>query len=169
MIESQELLKLAEQLRLFGKRTGISKSTLLRRTISTAYYALFHYLIDKAACDLAGSDRGSSAFRLVYRSFDHGEMKRACEQVNSKQPFKSDTQHILGIAQFCPEIRNCAASFVELQQQRHRADYDPGATFRVADTKSVIEKAKSAIESLTSAPLDERRLFLLMLRFKIRS
>jgi hypothetical protein len=47
----------------------------LRRAVSTAYYALFHLLIDEAVGNWAVERQRS----VLARTFDHGRMKKVCE------------------------------------------------------------------------------------------
>ena len=53
---------------------------LLRRAVSTVYYAMFHALAANAADLLMGTSRGP-AWHRVYRSLDHGRARKACQQV----------------------------------------------------------------------------------------
>jgi uncharacterized protein (UPF0332 family) len=82
------------------------KQANLRRAVSTAYYALFHFLVTAAV----------SYWRLVRqrttlaRAFEHGKMKRAANRVSS-----SSTN---------ADLKAVAAAFVELQQYRHLADVE---------------------------------------------
>ena len=85
----------------------------LRRSISTAYYALFHALA-KDGADLfvgASASRPNAAWAQTYRAVEHGFARNACTQVRG-----------LG---FPAPLVDCAETFVRLQQQRHVADYDP--------------------------------------------
>ena len=50
------------------------KQANLRRAVSSAYYALFHLLVEEAAATLV-TDRDLRL--LVSRAFDHSEMKKA--------------------------------------------------------------------------------------------
>ena len=55
-------------------------------------------------------------WNMAYRTIDHGPARSKCSDAAS-------------MSRFSPDIRNFAATLVELQQRRHEADYDPGATF----------------------------------------
>ena len=58
----------------------------LRRAISTAYYAIFHHLLTAAADEFVGKSlRGESRYSLVYRSIDHGAIRRACEVASRRE------------------------------------------------------------------------------------
>ncbi len=161
MIDYFQLLQLARELAT-RKAPGAPRKVYLRRAISTAYYGLFHCLVASATCNLVGQDRKTPKFRLVYRSFQHSEMRSACEQAGKPLPPE------FGIKSFCPELRLCASIFVELQKLRHEADYDPQARITLSDTQSAVARAEVATEKLRAAPSEQRDLFLLTLRYRHR-
>src|SRR5580658_9893529 len=96
---------------LANREPANPKQANLRRAVSTAYYALFHLLIDEAVGKWA-IERQRSA---LARTFDHARMKRVCEDVvkNTKSG-----------ANLPPDLTTVANNFILLQQHRHRADYD---------------------------------------------
>lgn len=60
----------------------------LRRSVSTAYYALFQALA-KDAADMpvgVGNNRPDNAWRQVYRALQHGDAKSACLQLRANNP-----------------------------------------------------------------------------------
>lgn len=162
MIDHLQLFELAKELAT-RKTPGAPRTVYLRRAISTAYYGLFHFLVARATCNLVGQDRKSPKFRLVYRSFQHSDMRWACEQAGKPLPPE------FAIKSFCHELRLCASTFVELQKLRHEADYDPHAQITLFDTQNAIARAEVAVEKLEAAPFEQRDLFLLTLRFRLRS
>lgn len=129
----------------------------LRRSISTAYYALFNVLARNGADLLvgAGAARLSQAWALVYRALDHGFAKKACREVRNLD--------------FPPEIKNCAIRFVELQEARHKADYDPTARFTRADALHWVNRAEAATTSLRAALRRDGKAFAVQLLLKKRS
>lgn len=58
---------------------------------------------------------------------------------------------------------------MELQEKRHRADYDPFAQFTKLDVSSDIVAVESAITELKSAPEKHRRAFCAYVLFKDRN
>ncbi len=67
---------LLEQAEFLANRDPLSpKQASLRRAVSTAYYALFHLLIDEAV----GNWRVARQRGVLARTFDHGKMKSVCE------------------------------------------------------------------------------------------
>lgn len=166
MIDPDQLMEVAILLAEPPPR-GAPRQVKLRRAISTTYYALFHFLINRAVGEIVGANADWPRYRMVYRSFLHGDMRAACQQATAA--LSTESQRVLEITAFCPEIRVCAQTFIELQKLRHEADYDPGVKMTLSDTRTVIAKAQAAIQSLNAAPQFEQRLFLLSLHFKVRS
>ena len=95
--------------------SGEPKQASLRRAVSTAYYALFHLLIDEAVGNWGIARQRS----VLARTFDHGKMKKVCEDhVNQ---FFSSGSPAAGL-----QLMKVAQTFAMLQQRRHTADYDNG-------------------------------------------
>lgn len=74
----EQLLEQAAHLARKDRR-GNPPQASLRRAISTAYYAIFHLLIHAAATNFARKPERTKLRNLLSRTFDHGEMKTACD------------------------------------------------------------------------------------------
>ena len=139
---------------LRGRSRGLQRNTELRRATSSAYYALFHGLIEQASDLLVGgSNRRSPRYLLIYRSFDHRSMAKACRSA-TKPPSR------LGIASFSIELQRVATAFVQLQDHRHDADYNPNQSYKRSQVEGFIKLARSALSELKRAPAEQRDLFL---------
>lgn len=127
----------------------------LRRSVSTAYYALFHALAENAADLLVGvgQGRGNEAWVHVYRALDHGFAKSVCRELR-KLP---------------PAVTGCADEFIELQEIRHKADYDPGARFTRAEALDWVNRSEAAIAKLQSASRGDRKAFSVQLLLRKRA
>ena len=114
----------------------------LRRAVSDAYYALFHALATLCADSLVGvSKRDSDAWRRVYRGIEHG---RAKDEFN-----RNDIRRIHR------DIGRIAEAFVQLQEARHAADYDPTTILtRRSDAEALIGAAETAIADIDALPPD---------------
>ena len=112
----------------------------LRRAISTAYYALFHMLINDGALKLVPSSPVWLRDQ-AQRAFTHGEMRSACEAFSRS----SKTYSHLLVPPLESELQSVAAAFVELQQLRHAADYELSQTFDRVNVLEAIELAKTAM------------------------
>lgn len=115
-----DLLELAQD--LAGFHPEIPHQAILRRAVSTAYYALFPLLISEATANWARPELRAT----LSRCFDHGPMKTASEtkvsQINallSRNPLGKEKTVAL-------HLRAVANAFVQVQQGRNDADYNLG-------------------------------------------
>jgi hypothetical protein len=107
----EDLLQIADDLAAHGG-AGRPRQAYLRRSLSTTYYALFHALAKMCAEELIGVTQGNTEpWVRVYRALDHGFAKNAMNQ-NIIQTLSTDA-------------KTFADAFIELQEKRHTADYDP--------------------------------------------
>lgn len=158
MIESDHLFDIAKRLAT-PPRTGKPRQADLRRAVSTAYYALFHYILGQAADELVGSTsatRQTKTWALIYRGFNHGQMATRSGQVSSPPSPLAATDFDGGIGAI-------AVEFKTLQNERHKADYDPHAVFKLESVNGRIEAAEAAIRRFAGSPRRERKLFLTFL------
>jgi hypothetical protein len=106
----------------------------LRRAISTAYYALFHLLIN------ASTTRGVPTEPLrgyVARTFEHRDMAGVCKKYSNR------ATDLTG--QTVPmEIQRIALYFVELQNARMKADYNIKDSVTQQYAKSFVQMAQDA-------------------------
>ena len=151
------LLAVAEELVQFQR--GRPRQANICRAVSTTYYALFHCLAGSCADSLvgkAGSSHGGPAWNQAYRALEHGTARRRCQRITSLQRFP------LG-------IRNFADLFVDLQEKRHKADYDPGAVFPKFIVVRDIYRAEEAISSFQKVPVSMRRAFSIYVLLPVRN
>ena len=136
-------------------QSGRPRQIMLRRAVSTAYYALFHALCSSNAHTLIGtlSTANRLAWMRTYRALDHGPAKNRMEQRLASLP--------VGIQTFAKE-------FSILQEQRHRADYDPAVGFRRSEVIRLIDRAEIATQSFYAADIAERRYFATLVLFRNR-
>src|SRR5579862_3028447 len=115
MAIAEDLLVLAD--RLAHPERDEPEQASFRRAISTAYYALFHLLVQEAAQIWSSS---SSARVGLERRFEHRVMKEVSRSV-SKGAWKGWTTPAIPVP---GELRSVAGALVDLQDARHQADYD---------------------------------------------
>lgn len=60
---------------------------------------------------------------------------------------------------FTHDIRDFGRLFVEMQQKRHSADYDPDARFKKSDVVGDIDRIEEAISRFATVAPSERRAF----------
>jgi uncharacterized protein (UPF0332 family) len=127
---------------LATRERGKPRQVSLRRAVSAAYYALFHLLVDEGTSRLIPTAPEGLRARAG-RAFAHKDMKNACEQI-----VRSSSLLIgLVVPPIEPEIKLVAETFLELQQQRHLADYDPTQSFTRLEVLGIIDLANSAISA----------------------
>jgi uncharacterized protein (UPF0332 family) len=142
---AQDLLQQADHLATYEGVNPTQAS--LRRAVSTAYYALFHLLIEDAALRWSGSSEAQTGME---RGFQHGSMKNT-----SKQFRQQVWQDWHGNQQAIPSaVRKVASAFVDLQEERHTADYDNHEHWTVTDVKDALNTARSAFQHWQSVRTD---------------
>ena len=121
----------------------------LRRAVSTAYYALFHFMGEEATRELIGAGPQRKVLRqLACRSLAHGKIKAVCIEFQktpprqSLQPFWNPLR-----VQANADLREVCKTFADLQQARHAADYDRSQTVSRASALDACKQAKEAIEA----------------------
>jgi hypothetical protein len=135
---SQDLLRLAKE--LVDRNPAAPVEADLRRGVSTAYYALFHLLIEKATSLVVAVP----ALRpRVARSFDHRVMKVVCQDYARLSP--NPAGQLVVVGQVVPlEIKDIAWQFLALQEAQYQADYDTAAVVTQAQAKTDVMRAERA-------------------------
>lgn len=128
---AQDLLEQAQFL-VKRERTRPRQASL-RRAVSTAYYACFHLLSGQAAAQLAPGSPAGLCDR-VQRSLVHGTMKAAAKSFESGS--LPDYIRNLASRPIPRQIPSIAHAFVQLQEERHKADYDVSDRFDRARAQS---------------------------------
>ena len=138
---AQDLLQQADHLAMYEGANPSQAS--LRRAVSTAYYALFHLLIEDAALLWSGSPEAQTGME---RGYQHGSMK------NTSIQFRKQTwQDWHGNRQAIPlAIQKVANAFVDLQEERHTADYDNHEQWSVTEVQAALNTARSASQQWQS-------------------
>ena len=136
--------------RLVGQgRKGQPRQADLKRALSTAYYAMFHAMCRNCADCLVGkssANRSLAAWTQAYRASEHGFAKKQCKNVSVMIKFPS-------------EIQNFANKFMELQEKRHRADYNPIHKLSRSEALTEINTAEILIKKLHSSPIKDKKAF----------
>jgi uncharacterized protein (UPF0332 family) len=166
MSDPGHLLELAAQL-ANSPGAGAPKQAVLRRSASTAYYAVFHALSWNIAVTFVPANVWK-ARALFYRSLEHGKTKDRCKKLG-QNPLPAKEKAFFATQSFGVELRSFANSFVQLQEIRHRSDYDLEYKLTKAQAQQAVDDATQAIASLNNANADERSKFLAYLLFDIRT
>ena len=128
----------------------------LRRAVSTAYYALFHFLIDEAV-NIWAVERHRA---VLARSVSHARMKGLCvDFLKVAQGGNSIPNELVEVAQ----------AFNQLQGDRETADYDNSKQWSLLEVESVLEATENAFaawKTIRTQPTAED--FLMQLLFPKR-
>jgi hypothetical protein len=151
-LRPDHLLLTADKL-LERQGRGRPRQTDLRRAISTAYYAMFHALAGECAERFLGKSaqkKTKRAWVQAYRALNHGRVKDCVRPKAQDHPFRK----------FPDEIRAFGATFIDLQEKRILADYDPlMAPLRASEVRSAIAIARLAIQDFKTARVEDRAAF----------
>ena len=137
----EELLDQAKH--LLERHEGSSQQADLRRAVSTAYYAIFHFMIAESCRRFLGDDPQNEQLRQVLtRAFVHEEM------ATTSKTFMSGTLPEGMRGQFPiipPGLKVFSYAFVQLQDRRYSADYDLSFQFKRKDVEVLIKTAEDVI------------------------
>lgn len=132
MAYDDELLKAARRLltRRAGQRGKLSGARI-RRSISTSYYALFHFLLEEVGVRVIGTRNDlRRRRRLLSRTLSHSGIKTCLGKVRgsrvdvSAEDFLRPSGVASGPVLPPPFARNVANAFIDAQAKRLDADYD---------------------------------------------
>jgi uncharacterized protein (UPF0332 family) len=119
---------------LAAKGDSQNRKSCMRRAISTAYYAVFHLLIEDFVRHWEIEDQRARLARM----FNHQKMKDAA--FNPK-----DKSNPTAIA-----LTDVITGFGQLQADRHRADYDIGWNIVRTDVDDAVTLAEATFEKWRS-------------------
>jgi len=113
---------------LADKGVADRRQTMMRRSISTAYYAAFHLFIEDFVEHWEFPDQRARLGRM----FQHGKMRTQFTPKSKKNPthVEQALQHVI-------------RSFSQLQEDRERADYDGGWRPVETDVRIAIRLAEN--------------------------
>ncbi|MSV32794.1 MAG: hypothetical protein EXQ57_09765 [Bryobacterales bacterium] len=129
-----DLLKQA--LDLAGKNPESPTQADLRRSVSAAYYALFHLLISETVANW----RIDSSRDGLARMFEHRVMVKASERLKDSNafPFAGEDPEVV------QNLRMVAKAFRRLQENRHIADYDNARHWTQLGALEEVREAEAA-------------------------
>ena len=116
----------------------------VRRAVSTAYYAALHALTASNAEVLIGRPHDqltTEAWVRIYRRLDHNHARTQLR--HNRHNFSADA-------------RTFADLFVDLQNERHNADYNPLATFTPQTATTWLSKTEAATTDFLRTSPSER-------------
>jgi uncharacterized protein (UPF0332 family) len=108
---------------LANKGVTDQRQTLMRRSISTAYYAAFHLFIEDFVEHWEFPDQRARLGRM----FGHGKMCTRSTPKDQKNPAPVEQA-----------LQDVVTAFSQLQKDRERADYDSGWRLVETDVRNAI-------------------------------
>lgn len=140
------LMSVAENLARARQKGEVLRQAELRRSVSTAYYALFHAVRLDYSDFLVGRTklaRESKAWTKAYRTLNHGPLANASGQLKS--------------AEMAPETLRFYDIFADLKSKRERADYEADNDFSQDEVDNALSQAKRALTDYKRLPSHQRR------------
>ena len=125
---SADLLAQARLLATKEPRRPLQAS--LRRAVSASYYSIFHLLV-------------ADGTRRMVPGSDHSTMQPVARQFAARN-VSPRLASAFGGKDLQDELVSVAAAFVDLQQQRHEADYDVARSFTRAKVPAMVGDAERA-------------------------
>lgn len=134
----------------------------LRRAVSSAYYALFHFFVHETVEHLLGGRPVTAETRQTFaRAFSHTSMREACSSFAGRQkkptpppppgsPPRPDRVVELprvGSVTIPGGLQAIAGSFVTLIEARHTADYDLSTPTAKSEADALILEAEHAMQA----------------------
>jgi hypothetical protein len=114
----------------------------LRRAVSAAYYAVFHFLISEAT-----SNWGNISWRTALgRAYEHGVMKTASNRIvdTKKFPFAGEDEGVVN------SLRFVGRTFSELQEAREFANYNLTKDLGPAEVLAQVRSAEEIFNTWNS-------------------
>ena len=152
-MKSTNLLRVAHAHAQGAVNAGIGRPLQeeLKRSVSTAYYALFLHLCETTANLMVGTlqpDPGRrEAWQRMYRLLQHGVTRNKCENIRE-------------VLRFSAGIREFASLLPRMQDARHDADYAPLSKYSREQVLNIITEALDAVSVFDAAPRQERLHFI---------
>lgn len=157
-------IRLMEQARALAEMDPTRpRQASLRRSISTAYYSVFHLLVQDYT-RMFSSDPVAQA--AIGRTLNHKDITAVARDFSSPQPRLPEAlkSHTFVVP---PELTAVARAFPDLQDERHDADYDLSLTYTRAEALLIVSAAEQTFTNWQKTRLDPlARIFLACFQLK---
>lgn len=140
-IYPEELLALADELVGRGAGSGRPRTIRLRRGISTAYYAVFHELSAAIVVAVIAPQSWDARAAGVARWIAHTDLA-ALSRAATGSGNKALRTALGAVSQ---DTERIAQAFLDLQDERHQADYDDLYEVTRAKATSFVDVARDAV------------------------
>lgn len=144
------LIRQAKELGGAAAGVGQPRNADLRRAVSDAYYALFHFIVLACVESLMPTCPEEDRLRMA-RHFQHTAIKKVCDWVVGPSNPPDRVRHSLLQVRADGPLRDVALAFVTLQERRHDADYNHLTGLSRPETLTLIQSAEDAMQKLAAA------------------
>jgi uncharacterized protein (UPF0332 family) len=148
------------------RQRGRLSRARVRRSVSTAYYAIFHFLLDEIGQKIIGvHGKLLARRRILERTISHKGLKTALDKVRGKAVDKSVADFLKPVGATSSPlaapafVRNFANAFVDAQEKRLEADYDLNETLSEEDARVLADRVKNSVAAWRVATSDADRDF----------
>jgi hypothetical protein len=168
--KADDYLHLADTLAGRTARPGRPRTAYLRRATSTAYYALFHELVQHGARRAAGKGPIEHQ-QAIGRWYAHGNFKKVARWVEDIAAGRTPPNPVRlllvdsATLRVPADLEVLASAFNELLEARHGADYDSAFDATRLGALGHINTARAGIEAINRmdrADLHQFDMFLLL-------
>jgi uncharacterized protein (UPF0332 family) len=139
-IQPHELIELAQDLAGISAGRGKPRTIYLRRAISTAYYAVFHKVTQHSVQHLLGDSWGSK-HAAVARWITHTDLEKLAKAANGQ----GNAALSSALAPVDAAVQDLMQNFIDLQSNRHAADYNDDFDVTKAMTLTYVDMAGSSV------------------------
>ena len=156
---SDDLLKVSAKLvaRRQGQK-GPLKDAYVRRSISTTYYAMFHFILDETANRIVGSGNDlRQRRRLFIRTLSHGGLTTAFGKLQGAT-IDASVVELFRLSRTLPGpiptphfLHEIAAAYVDAKAKRENADYDLNVPLSERDARRLGRRVTRAIRAWNAA------------------
>lgn len=141
------MLRHAEQLARRSGDTSLPRTVHARRSVSAAYYAVFHRLCINVAWTAVPTGSDNVRYALC-RVFEHGPVETIANWVSRKATPPDLVAGLVWSSAESAELRAFADRLVELKRWRAFSDYDHLKLISRPEAVAACDRARRAIEAL---------------------
>jgi hypothetical protein len=135
--------------------------------VSAAYYGLFHTLSLAVVAGLLPEGTAEQRHELA-RTYGHQDIKHCCAWIAGRQGgVVRPVRPLVDQLKQTPFVA-ISDAFCDLQEARHRADYDHLATFSKPTAVAHIEDAEKAVRDLSTASAKDLQAFVALVTVRAR-
>lgn len=148
----EELIEVSRRMlaRRVGQR-GRLPGARIRRSVSTTYYALFHFLLNEVGIRIVGAGNDLRVRRrILARTITHKGLKTTLNKIRGGAGDPSLSNFLSGVGAIGPFSApafaiNLAGVFVDAQAKREDADYDLNKPLSETDARLLRARVKRGI------------------------